>query len=239
MAKWWSVLFGATMFACLALFIVAPFCGWWLLPCFSTHGPAIDQLFYEILFVTGFFFILTEGLLVVFMFRFARQSKRHGRAAAQARRRWPRRLGAADEKILDEPHKIELAWTIVPAAILLYIAFVQIDTWKEVKFQSRLAGFIGTKTPTVTEVSARQFEWRMRYPSKKRMADLLASDSLKSITEVEKFDKNRQFDDIHDAQRTARHQEASRCWSTWPRATSFTASISRSCASSKTPCRVR
>ena len=69
--KWWSVLFGIVMAACTALFVVAPIVGWWMPQAASSHSWDIDYLFYLILAITGFFFILTEGLLVAFMFRYA------------------------------------------------------------------------------------------------------------------------------------------------------------------------
>ena len=62
MQKFWSILFGATMFAALLLFIISPFVsGWWLPKDISTFGGGIDRLFYLILAITGFFFILTEA----------------------------------------------------------------------------------------------------------------------------------------------------------------------------------
>src|SRR2546421_2298851 len=69
--KWWSVLFGTVMTAAVGLFIVAPFAGWWLPKNVSTYGPKVDLLFFVILGITGFFFILTEGLLVYFLYVYA------------------------------------------------------------------------------------------------------------------------------------------------------------------------
>jgi len=69
--KWWSVLFGVVMAACLGLFVAAPFVGWWLPEGVSTHAFRVDRLFYIILFITGFFFVLTESLLVIFMWLYA------------------------------------------------------------------------------------------------------------------------------------------------------------------------
>ena len=71
MGKGWSVLFGVVMLACLGLFVAAPFVGWWLPMPVSQHAPRVDRLFYIILFITGFFFVLTEALLVIFMWLYA------------------------------------------------------------------------------------------------------------------------------------------------------------------------
>jgi cytochrome c oxidase subunit II len=72
---------------------------------------------------------------------------------------------------IPDEHKLEMAWTVVPALILLYIAFAQVGTWAENKYPrfNPLTGADGQKQPDkqviVAEVSARQFEWRIRYPS--------------------------------------------------------------------------
>ena len=62
-----------------------------------------------------------------------------------------------------------MAWTLVPAAILIYIAVAQVDTWANIKYESRKQ-HTESKTGASLQVavSARQFEWRMRYPSVKR-----------------------------------------------------------------------
>ena len=67
--------------------------------------------------------------------------------------------------LLNDQHKVEMAWTIVPAVILLYIAFAQVETWANVKYQSRMPTMRESKTPVPVAISARQFEWRVRYPS--------------------------------------------------------------------------
>jgi cytochrome c oxidase subunit 2 len=137
--KGWSFLFGAVLLAELVLLIVSPAMGWWLPENISTYGGSVDLLFYVILGFTGFFFVLTEAVLVYNMYAFA---YREGHRA----------------QYVEGNNRLELAWTIVPAAILLYIAFVQIETWAEIKYQSR------TPPPDqVVQVTAHQWEWRMRY----------------------------------------------------------------------------
>src|SRR5687767_1399479 len=70
-SKTWSLLFAAVNLGCLLLFVIAPWVGWWLPKRASSHAWDIDFLFYVILWITGFFFVLTEALLCVFMFRYA------------------------------------------------------------------------------------------------------------------------------------------------------------------------
>lgn len=144
MQKWWSVLFAVVLLAALGLWIVAPAVGWGLphLANKDSFGNDIDNLYYMISAFVGFFFVLTEVILVIAMWRFAskpgqRSTYVHGN------------------------HKLEMAWTVVPAAILLFITFVQINTWADIKYASR------TQPPQqIIEVSARQFEWRVRYPDR-------------------------------------------------------------------------
>lgn len=139
MQKGWSFFFGAVLLAELVLLIVSPAMGWWLPENISTYGGSVDLLFYVILGFTGFFFVLTEAVLVYNMYAFA---YREGHRS----------------QYVEGNNRLELAWTIVPAAILLYIAFVQIETWAEIKYQSR------TPQPDqVVTVTAHQWEWRMRY----------------------------------------------------------------------------
>src|SRR5439155_829389 len=116
--KWWSLLFGVVILASTLLFVVAPFVGWWLPGGYSTHAAGIDLLFYLILAVTGFFFILTEGLLIIFMWVFGSKSGPHvegqkpddppGHKLATA-------VTGPLRKYFPDEHRLELAWTAVPA----------------------------------------------------------------------------------------------------------------------------
>lgn len=145
MKRGWAVLFGVVLFLELLLYVATKVVPGWGLPYLAnaeSFGTSIDRLYYVILTPVAFFFILTQAILVYCMWKYAgedgrRVSYTHGN------------------------HKLEMAWTAVPALILLFIAFVQIGAWEEVKYQSQM------KPPQhVIEVSARQFEWRFRYPEK-------------------------------------------------------------------------
>jgi cytochrome c oxidase subunit 2 len=138
--KLWSIFFGVILAATFVLWLISPAMGWWLPSNVSTFGPDVDYLFYVILVLTGFFFVLVEALLVYAMYRWAfrpdqKASYVHGN------------------------HRLELAWTIVPALILLFIAFAQVRAWERIKYQSRFP-----HPDQVMQVSARQWEWRLRYP---------------------------------------------------------------------------
>lgn len=143
MDRLWSVLFGVVNLAALLLFVVAPSMDWWLpkLENEGSYGSDADALFYWILGATGFFFILTEAILVYCLYKYTYNPNRkavytHGN------------------------HRLEMAWTIVPGVILLIIAFVQISTWADIKYVGKMP-----VPDVILDTSARQFEWRMRYPN--------------------------------------------------------------------------
>jgi cytochrome c oxidase subunit 2 len=204
-------LFGVVMFACGALFVVAPFVTdaaghaiWWLPQGVSTHADHVDRLFYVILGITGFFFILTEALLVVFMFQYAgkpsdggvggtppHQEKMHETSLFQ-------RAFRPVTAILHNQHRVELTWTLVPAVILLYIAFAQVGTWLEIKDKSRQPAIGGKQVPIQVAVSARQFEWRVRYPSSERLEKWINNKNDKKwIDDFNRFARYPEQDDVH------------------------------------------
>ncbi len=171
MQKYWSVVFGIVVVLAAGLFVVSPVNGWWLPMDVSTFGHRVDNLFYLILWITGFFFILTEGLLVYGMYRFAEVP---GRKAP----------------FVHGNHKLEVLWTAVPAAILVLIGVLQINTWAEIKYERSMPR-PGPYTQQI-EVTARQWEWRMRYPSPERMERWRADESL-----AQDFGSNPHIDDVH------------------------------------------
>jgi cytochrome c oxidase subunit 2 len=187
--KWWSYLFGVVMLACALLFIVAPFVGWWLPKGVSTHAWEVDRLWYFILAITGFFFILTEAILVYFMHAYASQPGKNAHPGGPI-------TGPFQffTKWIHNEHRLEQVWTIVPAVILLIIAFAQVNAWANVKYQSRMpvAGTGEGKNLLQVEISARQFEWRMRYPSPSTL-ETWKTDPAK----VKQWVKNPEADDIH------------------------------------------
>jgi cytochrome c oxidase subunit 2 len=195
--KLWSILFGVTMLACGMLFFVAPFVGWWLPEGVSTHSHDVDFLFYVILYITGFFFFLTEALLIIFLYLYAGQpaAPKPARAAG-----WPGWLKPL-EGVLHSTHHVEMAWTLVPAIILLYIAFAQIGTWADVKYQKNMPEFGKADVPPLQlDVSARQFEWRVRYADVQRMRgwfDKANANKAEFREDFYSFARKPHVDDIH------------------------------------------
>jgi cytochrome c oxidase subunit 2 len=188
--KGWSILFGAVILAATLSFVVSPFVhGWWMPHPASTWARDVDALFYLILGITGFFFLLTEGILVYSMYRYAGTP---GRKA----------------DYVHGHHKLEVFWTSVTAVILLIITFAQVGTWGVIKYWWTFPMFaerdkrfqVKDRFDADTlqmEVSARQFEWRMRYPSLERMKSFQASPSSPDYENPAEFVSNAHIDDVH------------------------------------------
>lgn len=174
MNKYWSVLFAVVVILCFGLFAVAPLFGWWLPKNVSSFGGEVDFLFYLILGITTFFFVLTEALLVYAIWTF---TSTPGRKAA----------------FIHGNHKLEVMWTVVPAAILVLIGVLQISTWENIKYHSRMPKPKGNTQQM--EVTARQWEWRVRYPSPRHLEEWASSPDQNK--DAETWGAAPQADDVH------------------------------------------
>lgn len=218
MGKGWSILFGVTMLACAGSMVAAPLLGYWLPAGLSTHAWDVDKLFYFILVVTSFFFILTEGLLVWFMWKFAGRydpgklpevpapelATQPPEPEETLQPTWFGRAMKPVMHVLRDQHRVEMAWTFVPAVILLYLAFAQVGAWVNIKYASHSPAGEKTEAALQVEVVAHQFGWRMRYPSPDRLEDWRKGDWSKdkagkdSIVkrDYDSFSRNKQMSDV-------------------------------------------
>jgi cytochrome c oxidase subunit 2 len=141
--KFWSLLFFLVPVLGVGLFVVSAdvnMLDHWFPRDVSAHGHVIDGLFMMILWLTGAVFVATEATLAWFLWRYNGKSNRDA------------------VKFTHGSHALEVVWTIVPAATLLFIAIYQMNAWADAKIRQ-------PKNPGVElEVRARQFEWRFRYP---------------------------------------------------------------------------
>jgi cytochrome c oxidase subunit 2 len=145
-SKIWTLLFLCVPVFSVWIFIAAMTPGpdgkhWWFPDDISTYGWKTDRLFNMILWITAIAFVLTELALCFAIFRSG-----HTRLDEKA----PFSHGN---------RQLEIAWTIVPALILLVIALTQMGPWREIKYANAFP-----KAPLHAEVMAGQFEWRMTYP---------------------------------------------------------------------------
>jgi len=110
----------------------------WLPEDISTFGPKIDQLFYLIYYITSATFVLVTALLLAFLVLYRH---RDGRRATYTHGN----------------STLEIIWTIVPALILVMLAFMSKGQWDAIKKNA---------PPADVEVSvtAKQFNWEVRYP---------------------------------------------------------------------------
>lgn len=139
MGRFWSLLFFLVPVLGVATFLWAPANQHWLPRDISQHGHQIDHLFIFILGLTGVVFVATELVLAWFMWKYNGETNRD------------------PVKVTHGSHNLEIVWTVVPAATLLFIAIYQMNAWADVKMDK-------PDMPPTVEVTARQFEWRLRYP---------------------------------------------------------------------------
>lgn len=173
MHKFWAILFGAVLLACALLFVIAPIMGWWLPENHASFGGSTDGLFYLILVITGITFIGVEFVFVWALWRF------NARAGAKS-------------EYTHGNHKLEMIWTAVPSVILLFIAFTQVKAWADIKYQSRMPD-----PDQVFEVSARQFEWRFRYPVAEQLSKMTTDWKSTGGRVSAEWDRKPQADDVH------------------------------------------
>jgi cytochrome c oxidase subunit 2 len=137
--RFWSLLFLLVPILGVAVFWVSGDYGMDLPRDVSEHGHQIDHLYYFCLVLTGVVFIITEVVLFWFLWKYDGERTR------------------TPVKFTHGSHNLEVVWTILPAATLLFIAIYQMNAWAEVKMRK-------PDIPPTVEVTARQFEWRLRYP---------------------------------------------------------------------------
>ncbi|MCA9167973.1 MAG: cytochrome c oxidase subunit II, partial [Planctomycetales bacterium] len=151
MGRFWSLLFLLVPILGVAVFVLAinaqsgPFYAHWFPEDISEHGYVIDNLFYTILYLTGAIFIGTGLTFFWFLWKYD---------AAKT---------AEPVKFVHGSHALEIVWSILPAATLLFIAIYQMNAWADVKLLRPRAEDGSPKAP-IAEVTGRQFEWRVRYP---------------------------------------------------------------------------
>jgi cytochrome c oxidase subunit II len=111
-------------------------------PNVSTFGGQIDSVLYLILYIVGFWFLLTEGLLIYFAVS-SRRKKTRG--AAYLRGDTPR----------------QMAWVLVPAVVVLCLD-LGIDSAGNSAWE--LAKNSHPPSTIEVKVTAKQFNWEFTYP---------------------------------------------------------------------------
>lgn len=161
MNRFWSMLFflvpilGVATFL-MAAFGITPFQEAWLPENYSKSGETIDHLFNVIHLICAAIFISTGLSIGWFVWKFADRTDNaqedNDRKAVYLHGNW----------------KLETLWTFVPGAILLFIAFYQMNAWSETKIDRpsvQIDGQTIPKPPMVL-VRAKQFGWEFHYAGK-------------------------------------------------------------------------
>jgi cytochrome c oxidase subunit 2 len=110
---------------------------WWLPENVSTYGRDIDWLFHLIYWITGITFVLVAVTLIAFLVVYR---DRPGRTARYTHGSTP----------------LEIAWTIVPALILVVLTLLSVPAWSRIKMSVPPTDF-------VVQVTAKQFNWQVAY----------------------------------------------------------------------------
>lgn len=172
--KFWVALFVAWPVIAVVFCVVGASAGYWFPPnpgdlsmtnSASEFGDRIDDLFYMILWITTVTFVLTHAAIAYAMW--------DGSKSAEGEKAW----------FTHGSHSLEIIWTIVPAVVLLFIAFVQLDVWGDFRVISQYPEK-ATADP-IAEVTARQFEWRIRYPAPgKKLQDEPQPDDIYMVNQL-------------------------------------------------------
>ena len=153
MGRFWTFFFGLTAVIIFVVSWISPSYHWWFPAdglAHSTLGRKIDDLFYLILVIVSVTFVGTNAAIVYVL--------------------WKAANFKPDQKawFSHGSHNLEVIWTIVPSIVLLFIALYQMDVWANYRFKGFLKDRDGNRKQIVAiaEVTARQFEWRIRYPAR-------------------------------------------------------------------------
>jgi heme/copper-type cytochrome/quinol oxidase subunit 2 len=163
-------VFGVAVFV-LSMVGWGPLYKHWLPENINEHGGVIDDLYYFIMYLTGVIFIGTGLAQFYFMWKFDSHRKTGPVAFTHG------------------SHTLEVVWSILPAATLLFIAIYQMNAWADHKMRRPVfdAGpdlEEGTADDVyqqpLAEVTGRQFEWRIRYPG----ADLAGEEARQKLRDA-------------------------------------------------------
>jgi cytochrome c oxidase subunit II len=169
-----ATLFIVFMIASLGLFFWYSFAYFddYTLPVASEHGVKTDSLFWITMAVTVVAFTIISIFMFIFLYKY---QYKEGRKAT----------------FYPDNHYLELAWTIIPALVLVGLIFTGLNEWNKITAPA-------SKEAEVVELVAQQFAWTARYPGVKD--NTLGKYNFKHIDAINEFgldltDKNT-FDDF-------------------------------------------
>jgi cytochrome c oxidase subunit 2 len=105
----------------------------------STFGPALDNLYYVILWITGIVFVVTEVVLVYFIIKYRHKE---GRKATY----------------IEGSSKAEWIWTSATAVIVMALAIYSKGIWDTIRHPDMFP-----ENAYELNVTAKQYEWNAAY----------------------------------------------------------------------------
>ena len=153
MHRFWSALFLLVPILAIGTYLmaasgIAPFEGAWMPESYSDAGDTIDHLFNGLHILSAVILVGTMLAIGWIVWRF--DEKRE--AAAH----------------FHHNTKLELTWTLIPAFILVFIAFYQMNSWADNKMNRPMITVDGVEIvkPPLCLVKAKQFGWEFHYAGK-------------------------------------------------------------------------
>ncbi len=104
----------------------------------STYAHEIDNMFHLIMWITGVIFVIVEGILLFFLWKYRH---REGRQAHYTHGN----------------NRLEVIWTIIPALICVMLALLSRRIWTQIKENM-------PSEATQVHITGEQFAWNIRYP---------------------------------------------------------------------------
>ena len=156
MKRFWSILFFcvpvlAVITFLMAMFSVGPLANAWLPKSFSDTGDSIDQLFNGIHLLSAFI-LLGTGLTIGWaIWKFDHRNSDRKKAL-----------------YFHHNTKLEIIWTLIPALILIFLAYWQTKSWSDNKMVRPTMQVAGeaVKVPPIVMVKAKRFGWEFYYAGK-------------------------------------------------------------------------
>ena len=153
MNRFWRILFAVvplTAFVTLAVVCLklAPLSTMGLPPAINASGQSIDFLFRLVHGLCAGVLVFTSSVIVWSLWKSGTIAS-GSRPAAAMKSYW----------------LLELTWTAIPGALLLWLAFYQLDVWSDTQM-NRPTQTIGQQTvdaPPLVLVKARQYGWEFHY----------------------------------------------------------------------------
>lgn len=172
MRRFWPLFFLAWPIVAIVWSVMAPSYKWWFhLPAQSPLGQEIDNLFYLIMAIVTTVFIGTNAALIYVLWNFSADNDKPGEKGM----------------FTHGSHILEMVWTVTPAGVLLFISLYQMDVWARFRMTANFDK--QALAHPLAEVTARQFEWRIRYPAPGR--------NFKNKAEIDEWLKHPSPDDVY------------------------------------------